>query len=330
MTEPVPDTAAAPRTASGTAPEDGALDLADFPGCKAIHIPRDEIEDYEGRLEYWEARSETAIVVCEPTTIYHERPSQRLARLTALIAASRGSATETLGTSDLVRFYPDGRREKLMQADQVVYLNPRQAALAGPAVDVDADVLPDVVLEVDYSTDARLRKRSLYEDWGFPELWIDVPEEREHPRSRVPALTIHVLQAGRFVEAPSSRAFPGWTAREIHRAMHEPLMSHETVEALHRVGRGLGAAEGTGPDDDPWLRRERAQGRAEGHAAGQAEGHAAGRAEAIVAILEARRIAAGTGLADRLAEFTDRSTEEMIRAAQTCASEDDLLRLLRR
>ena len=62
-----------------TDPEATPLDPADFPGCRAIHIPRSEIEDYEGRLEYWEARTETAMVVCEPTTRFHEQPSHQLA-----------------------------------------------------------------------------------------------------------------------------------------------------------------------------------------------------------------------------------------------------------
>ena len=63
---------------------------------------------------------------------------------------------------------------------------------------VDGHVLPDVVLEVDYSTDVRVRKLRLYEAWGFPEVWVDVPDERSSPRSRLCGLTIHVLEAGRY------------------------------------------------------------------------------------------------------------------------------------
>ena len=50
----------------------------EFPGCKPVHLPRDEIETYEGRLEFWDARTETAWV-CEPTSPYREQPSQTLA-----------------------------------------------------------------------------------------------------------------------------------------------------------------------------------------------------------------------------------------------------------
>ena len=43
-------------------------------------------------------------------------------------------------------------------------------------------------------------------------------------------------------------------------------MSATTVDVLRRVADALAAVEGTGPDDDPLLRRERAEGRAGGRA----------------------------------------------------------------
>ena len=319
-------------------PEAPAIDPADFPGCQAVHIPREEIEDYDGRLEYWEAHTETAMVVCEPTTRYHERPSHRLGWLAGRIAASRGTLIEMEGTTDLVRFDTCGERKVLMQADQILYLHPPAAEL-NPSVNVDGDVMPDVVLEVDYSTDVRVRKLALYEAWGFPEVWVDVPDapSRSRPKSRRSGLTIHVLEAGRFRTAPSSRAFPGWTAEEIHTALNEPVTSPETMAVLHRVGRALGAAEGTGPDDDVWLRTERDESRVEGRAEGRVEGRAEGRAEghadvlrAVHGILEARGIPTTPALAVQLAELTDGSVAELIRAAQTCANEAEFLRLLRR
>ena len=50
----------------------------EFPGCRAVRIARDAIADFEGRIEYWDAATETAWMVCEPTTVYHEGPGQRL------------------------------------------------------------------------------------------------------------------------------------------------------------------------------------------------------------------------------------------------------------
>ena len=40
-----------------TRPEEAA---PEFPGCRPIRLTRDGLEDFEGRLEYWEADSETA------------------------------------------------------------------------------------------------------------------------------------------------------------------------------------------------------------------------------------------------------------------------------
>ncbi len=316
------------------------LDPADFPGCKAIHIPPEEIEDYEGRLEYWESRTATAMVVSEPTTFFHEQPSQRLAGLARLIAASRGAPIETFGTADLVRFGARGRTFQLLQADQIVYLDPPPAGELKPRLDVDADDKPDVVLEVDYFTDVRGWKVPLYEAWGFPEVWVDVPEERSasRPKSRLPGLTIHVLEAGRFRQATSSRVFPGWTAKEIHTALNEPARSHGTVEALHRVGMALAAAEGTGPDDDPWLRRHRdesrAKGRAEGEAKGRTEGEAVGRTQArtasAIALLAERGISVTSAQRASLADLHDLGEAELMRAALRCASAADFLRRLER
>ena len=68
----------------------------------------------------------------------------------------------------------------------------------------------------------------------------------------------------RYAPSEASRAFPGWRAAEIHGALNERVISEETSEILSRVGRALGEREGTGPDDDPLLREQRAEGRAQG------------------------------------------------------------------
>ena len=103
-------------------------------------------------------------------------------------------------------------------------------------------------------------------------------------------MTIHLLQGGRFRAASSSLAFPSWTVQEIHLALNEREVSYVTMAALRRVGRTLGAAVGTGPDDDPLLHEERLQSRAEGHAEGHAEGRAEGRSEGRTeALVETQR-----------------------------------------
>ena len=112
--------------------------------------------------------------------------------------------------------------------------------------------LPDVVMEVDNTTDVRGGKLQLYEAWGFPEVWVEVSERASpsRPAGRMPRLTIHLLDAGSYRTVDVSRAFPGWTAAEIHTTMNETELSMATGWVLDRVGGGsvLGTA---GPLTEP-------------------------------------------------------------------------------
>ena len=274
----LPATPANPATPSGAAPQGTAP--PEFPGCKPVHLPRAGIERFEGRLEYWEAATETAWI-CEPTTSYHERPARLLTRLAERIAAVRGSHVECYGSMDLLQRDEHGEPQRIMQADESLYLHPTHARLPGAAMVVGEDDFPDVVLEVDHTTDARRGKLPLYESWGFPEVWVDVPDapSPSRPRGRRPGLAIHLLEDGGYRVAAVSRAFPGWTAAEIHEALNEAEPSERTSAVLERVGAALGAREGTGPDDDPLLRSQRRR----GFERGRAEGHAEGRAKGLIA-----------------------------------------------
>ena len=226
-TETLPATPSNPAGPSGAAPRGTAP--PEFPGCKPVHLPRAEIERFEGRLEYWDAATETAWI-CEPTTSYHERPARLLTRLAEVIARVRGSHIECYGSMDLLLRDEHGEPQRIMQADESLYLHPAHARLPGAAMVVGADDLPDVVLEVDHTTDARRGKLALYESWGFPEVWVDVPDapSPSRPRARRPGLTIHLLAHGHYRVAAESRALPGWTAAEIHEALNEAEPSART------------------------------------------------------------------------------------------------------
>ena len=329
----------------------------EFPGCRPVRISRAEIKTYEGRIEFWDADTETAMV-CEPTSWYHELPGQRLAQLARLIAGARGSQIEAAGASDLL--LRNARREwwRIMQPDQMLFLDPLESEPTALAVEVGLDRLPDVVLEVDNTTDVRRGKLGLYEAWGFPEVWVEVPENPapSRPASLRPGLTIHLKAEGGFREAPASRAFPGWTAAEIHTALNEPVQSRETVVALRRVGRAMGQAEGTGPDDDLFLREERAEGHAEGvaqgHAAGVAQGHAEGfaqgrmegvaqgrtegvaqgRAEMLQTVVghvfESRGLSITPDILEQAARTKGVSPAALTQAALACRNAEDFLRRL--
>ena len=249
---------AAPTAHGRTEPK---LSELSFPGCTPRRLARRDLDAYEGRLEFWDADAETAWV-CEPTTPSHEEPVHGLAGLLQTIAHVRGSPIKCLGSMDLLVRDPKGEPRRIMQADQSVYLHPKRAGLPGTvAMVVGENDFPDVVLEVDHSTDARRGKLKLYEAWGFPELWIQVPDRPSpsRPRSRLPGLTIYRLERGAYRTRGDSGAFPGWTAAEIAAALDETVPSAATVRVLQRVGRTLGEREGTGPDDDPLLRSQRQQ-----------------------------------------------------------------------
>ena len=289
--------------------------LYPFPGCCRIHIARSDIDDYDGRIEYWDGASETALMVRAPTSPYHEQPVMRLAALAERIAATRGADIVVLGASDLVLRDAAGNRHRILQADQIVYTRPAASLPSGPAVEIGTGELPDVVLEVDLTTDVRRGKLKLYEKWGFPEVWVEVPERRAPSRPRrSPGLTIHRLEKGGYAQAEESAAFPTWTAGEIHAALNEDRASSRSISVataavLRRVGREMRADADTGPDDDPFLREERGE----------------IRAEAVEAIFGLRGLPMSPSLGVRVASLRA-SMEALVRAAHDCRGEDDFLR----
>ena len=294
----------------------------EFPGCRPIRIRRDEVDTWDGRFEFWDSATETAWVVREPTSATHEFPSQLLSALGHMIASARGSSITCLGAMDLELRGEDGERRRIMQADQSVYLIPERSRLPDHGMILGEHDVPDVVLEVDFTTDVRRGKLGLYEEWGFPEAWVEVPDRYSpsRPARRRPGLTIHRLEGGVYRNAPESGAFPGWTAEEIHVAFNEPSVSEATVRILDRVGRALGAREGTGPDDMPWLRAYREEARAETRA-GTMTAAASG-------ILASRGV---PGLASPLAagELTGIPDKDVVEALLHCKDEPDLRARLR-
>ena len=299
----------------------------DFPGCESFPLPASELDHYEGRLEFWDGDTETAWKVCEPTSIYHEQPSQRLARMAERVAALRGSPIESFGSADLVRRDASGRKRWLMQADEVLYLHPeRWRRLQGPGIDVDADPLPEVVLEVDHTTDVRRRKLGFYKESGFPEVWVLVPWEASVRR---PGLTIHVRRGAGYREEASSRAFPGWRSEEIHLALTEDPLSAGARRALERVALALGEREGTRPEDDPFTRTISRKAQAKGHAQGHREGHADGHMDAVADLLASR----GIELTPEWAQYRERCGgvpgKVVVAAALACTDEADFRRRIR-
>ena len=285
----------------------------DLPGCRPIPLARRDLDIWEGRLEYWDGDTETAWV-CEPVGIGHEQPAMRLAGLCALIAAARGAPIECVDSTDLELRDEHGERRKILQADQCVYLYPRHARLPGDGGIVAGEHdFPDVVLEVDHTTDVRRWKLGMYESWGFPEVWVEVPRRwtRSRARGRLPGLTIHVLEGGRYRESGESRAFPGWQAAAIHDALNEAESTGWTHARLKGVGRRLGERDGTGADDHPFLRSFRD------------EGFEEGRAKTIRQFVVARGIEVSARFPADVPGFAAAPEVAAVAAALGCASEQD-------
>ena len=249
----------------GVAPTPGPpLAALGFDGAyRRFHWSAEDVERQDDRrMEFWDRATQTAFEVRESPTPYHELPSQLLAKLTERIAAVRGKPIACFGAMDLAFPGDDGRPKRIMQADQSLYLHPERANIVGPkAMVVGENHYPDVVLEVDHTTDVSRHKLKLYEAWRFPEVWVDVPDESTR-RRKARGTTLYVLDGRAFRTVDESRAFPGWRAEDIHVALNEDRLSERTTAILERVGTRLGEREGTGPDDDPLLRSQRRQAQA--------------------------------------------------------------------
>ena len=225
----------------------------EFAGCDAIRMTLAEYEALgdDDKVEFFDSAAGLAWRAQEPVAWQHERPGSRLVTLVARIAMTRGSLIECVGAGELRLLNPESGQVRAIHPDQMVFLHPeRGAAEIMSFLKVGEDAYPDVVLEVDNTRDTRRDKLALYEEWGFPELWVEVPNawSPSRPRGLRPELRIYLLEGEQYVLSPESRAFVGWRAEEIHRALNEPVISEETSAVLERVGRALGERERTGPD----------------------------------------------------------------------------------
>ena len=298
-------------------------------GCRPVPMSSEELGCYEGRYEYWDADSELAWMLRDVSP-RHEEPCSRLVALVNDIAKVRGTPISMYGTADLQVRDAHGRRLVAVQADQLVYLHCPQHPPR--IIVVGAFPLPDVVFEVDLTTDVRERKLDLYQSWGVPELWVEVPDASMPSKRQRPGLTIRVLQDGRYEESAQSMAFPTWSASEIHDALNEPWTSTMTMAIVRRVGEAMGRLVGTGPEDDPLLGAERLAGRREGMAAGRRAGREEGRREERLSTLEGLLAARDIPVEGRLDSETERIAamphEDLLKAGLECTDLDEFLRRL--
>ena len=309
----------------------------DYPGCVPIPMTVEQFDNYEGGVEYWSRERGTALI-CRDGGPAHEIPGGMLPGLLTRIEQERGSPIRCCGALRMVAVDRAGETAEGMHPDQSVYLRPGVWMPSGRSTVAGRDPRSDVVLEVDNTTDVRRHKLGVYARWGFPEVWVETPDEPSpsRPRRVVPGLTIYVLDRGKYRESAESVALPTWRAHEIHAALNEATMSSSTIESLVRVGRTLGDREGTGPMDDAqiagYMRRSHDVGHRTGFARGLEQGQETARREALAyAATEALRLR-GIPLSEnfdrRLAAET-RSPQALLQAAQRGTTEADFWERLR-
>ena len=105
--------------------------------------------------------------------------------------------------------------------------------------------------------------------------------------------------------------------------MNEVEPSGWTHARLERLGRTLGARDGTGPDDDPLLRSLRGESRKEGREEGRKES----LAEAVREIVRLRGVEVSEGFPGVL---PDLPRQTVVAAALACDSERDFHARLRK
>ncbi len=311
----------------------------EFVGYESCRMTLAEYENYpedpeDGRkIEFFDSAAGLAWMVEDSPNLPHEDPVRRLVALVQEIAITRGSPIRCRGAGSLQLRDADSRRMRALHPDEMVFLHPERSHTADPEfLAAGKDSYPEVVLEVDHTCDIRRGKLKLYEEWGFPELWVEVPNvySRSRPRRLQAELRIYLLEGERYAMAAESRAFPGWRAEEIHRALNEVVISEETSAVLSRVGRALGEREGTGPEDHPLLASLGRRRQAAGREAGRVEGRIEGRAGMVRAILASRgiEIAADFPPAGYRAALSAASDAATLSAAASASSEADFLNRL--
>ena len=304
-----------------------SADAAGFPGCKPVPMTAaDLVADDGPRIEYWDAADGFAWLIDAPC-FQHEFRRHRMPALLGTVSLTRGADIVCGGATSFYERGLGGELIRAMAGDQAVFLDADRAWALRPEPTVLGDEpVPDVMLEVDHTTDVRRRKLGEYEKWRFPEVWVEVPDTPHCSRpSRPSALTIHLLdgETGRYAEAAASRALAGWTAAEIHLALNERQRSAATWRALQRVGRALGERGGTKPAEDPIMRGLLEEARRAGREAGLVAGRNEEVLTIVLEVLTQRNIPHSPTLSpDRM---TGHSMQRLMDAALACGSEADFL-----
>ena len=136
---------------AGTAGRDAPLreslrtEALRFPGCRRISLSRAEFEDFDDRIEYWDARTETAWVVADKYGV-HEGTSRRLPHLAERIASVHGTPIVSYGSVTLLVRDEAGEPRRAMEADETLYLHPTRSATPARTKQTSGTSFPSILV----------------------------------------------------------------------------------------------------------------------------------------------------------------------------------------
>lgn len=326
-----PKASSVPLRSSRVGPATPFVDEQAFVGCDPVPVNYGQyvlLREAKRRIALWDRDAGLAWEVRDGPSGEHEWPIQALHEMMVLLGIVRGIRIPCFGNRGLAVLDENGQRKRVLHPDQSVYMAPPVHYDGEGDIPVDRSGYPNIVMEVDHTTNTRKGKLDLYEAMGVPELWIEVPElwfegpdvwplmphekSPNRPAGLVPGLSIFLLEDGRYCEHSASQALLGWKATDIHQALNDLKgPSSDVTAALEDIGRRFGAQTGTGPDDHPLASLLRQQSR-------ERE-----RARAVRQVLKQRSISMSPTFPANIPDFASAPVERLLDAAMACESEED-------
>lgn len=144
----------------------------------------------------------------------HEKPNRILAQLVEVLAEEMSLDLEPLGSTTF-------KREDLLKSfepDSCFYIKNAEAIAGKDELDLKVDPPPDLVIEVDVTSDS-LNKFVIFSTVGIPEVW----------RCDEGQVTIYRLEGEHYVEAEQSLALPLLNAEMATLILAERLEMKSTV-----------------------------------------------------------------------------------------------------
>lgn len=182
-------------------PSGGSLILNDVPWEDYEELLSDLGEGYAVRIAYDRGRLE----IMSPTA-RHEMYKELLLSLVRIVADEADLILESRGSTT----FKEKRLRQGAEPDTCFYLKNASRIIGKGDIDLAKDPPPDIIVEVDVSHQSA-GKLSFYAAISVPEIW-------RYDERRVQMLQ---LVDGRYVEMPSSLAFPALTDKVLTDALEQ-------------------------------------------------------------------------------------------------------------